>query len=613
MVTVQDIGLQLTKPVKELAQWTFPFSQTLEKYCSLFNTTCNQSFGEAGLVLQNSTAVYVHRIDSLWNKTEYCRNVLTTHEQEEMAKNSTRKRERKTDMCFKFKTVNFAEEVDKNIDIKKNHDIVKSKSRRFTQLEKGIAQHVSIDIYDVNGEIIGKKYDFRCNQNISMNGILVDEFAPQDFCCADISDKETFSSNYSNRLSCDTTADSVMHDDDNEDMRSERDNSSLEEDISAELITSLESSQQNLSLSTDIDTDNTLVKTPTNISSNNCDVTLINTSSEMCPNTPTDKNSSIMTNINNNISSNNNDPEDQCLNNNIKENIDVGSVLDSPPESVNSKGRRSSSTDDPMLLNDINGDLTKTKFINSVQNTPASDNKRSKRLHSTSKSGSKLLKRKLIASSKRQRSITKKNLFMLEDRPNMFKQNSSICMKSIREHDPLRYEDVTNAELDFLGFRLRVDTESDVNNDVTTNINYNVMTSIDDEISELHSPSPVDMSPPHENFYDVWFRSNSPHILSGNVDKWHEMIQPKLHDAEQRSTFCIRDYTSRIMETLKASDQQKINFNTVIQKERPCEVARYFLASLDLASKQNIDIKTNNDSNIEITLCEKNKQHSTCD
>lgn len=54
--------------------------QTLEKYCTLFNTTCNKSFGEAGLVLQNSTAVYVHRIDSLWSKTEYCRNVLSTHE-----------------------------------------------------------------------------------------------------------------------------------------------------------------------------------------------------------------------------------------------------------------------------------------------------------------------------------------------------------------------------------------------------------------------------------------------------------------------------------------------------------------------------------------------------
>lgn len=68
-------------------------------------------------------------------------------------------------MCFKeFKTINFAKEVNNNINIKKDHmtnDTVKSKKRCFTQLEKGIAQHVSIDIYDVNGEVIGKKYDFR--------------------------------------------------------------------------------------------------------------------------------------------------------------------------------------------------------------------------------------------------------------------------------------------------------------------------------------------------------------------------------------------------------------------------------------------------------------------
>jgi len=84
--------------------------------------------------------------------------------QEEATTNHTKKRDGKTDACFhKFKTVDFTKEVDKNINLKKNAtcDSVKTKSRRFTQLEKGIGQHVSIDIYDVNGEVIGKKYDFR--------------------------------------------------------------------------------------------------------------------------------------------------------------------------------------------------------------------------------------------------------------------------------------------------------------------------------------------------------------------------------------------------------------------------------------------------------------------
>jgi len=68
-------------------------------------------------------------------------------------------------MCFQeFKTIDFAQEVEKNIDLKKNyitHNIIKSKSRHFTQLEKSVAQHISINMYDVNGEIISKKYDFR--------------------------------------------------------------------------------------------------------------------------------------------------------------------------------------------------------------------------------------------------------------------------------------------------------------------------------------------------------------------------------------------------------------------------------------------------------------------
>lgn len=76
-----------------------------------------------------------------------------------------------------------------------------------------------------------------------------------------------------------------------------------------------------------------------------------------------------------------------------------------------------------------------------------------------------------------------------------------------------------------------------------------------------------------------------------NVEKWHEMIQPKLHDAEQRSTFCIRDYASQIIKALRSNDQRRVNFDTIIQKEHPCDVARYFLASLDLVRETIIERK----------------------
>lgn len=195
---------------------------------------------------------------------------------------------------------------------------------------------------------------------------MVDEFAPQgmrliknklrfreisfriicisDFYCGDVSAKENSLLNYSYGLNdtsvlTSTTCDNNEHV--NTDAESERDCDSPDEEIS-DLVTSLELSQQNLSLSRDSETDNTLVKTPTNISSDSChDITLTNASnalSETCPNT-SDTSSPIITDIDNIVSLNNNS-EDQCLNNNIKGTIDVGSLLDSPPESVNSRGRR---------------------------------------------------------------------------------------------------------------------------------------------------------------------------------------------------------------------------------------------------------------------------------
>lgn len=78
---------------------------------------------------------------------------------------SLKKRDKKTNISFEnFVQIDFAKEIDKNIDCKKNvkmQDNVKPKSRCFAQLEKSIVQCIPIDIYDINGEIIGKKYDFR--------------------------------------------------------------------------------------------------------------------------------------------------------------------------------------------------------------------------------------------------------------------------------------------------------------------------------------------------------------------------------------------------------------------------------------------------------------------
>lgn len=101
MVTLQDISIQLMKPAKDLADWKFPLSQVyydikfiiikykrkyyllfqiLEEYYALLEEPCNINFGEAALVLQNSTNVYVRRIERLLNETEVLKQTFFNYE-----------------------------------------------------------------------------------------------------------------------------------------------------------------------------------------------------------------------------------------------------------------------------------------------------------------------------------------------------------------------------------------------------------------------------------------------------------------------------------------------------------------------------------------------------
>lgn len=65
------------------------------------------------------------------------------------------------------------------------------------------------------------------------------------------------------------------------------------------------------------------------------------------------------------------------------------------------------------------------------------------------------------------------------------------------------------------------------------------------------------------------------------VAKWHDEIKPRLKAAEQKPPFRIFEYESRILRRLENSDR-KVQFNDIIRQEPPCEVARYFSATLQL-------------------------------
>ncbi len=70
------------------------------------------------------------------------------------------------------------------------------------------------------------------------------------------------------------------------------------------------------------------------------------------------------------------------------------------------------------------------------------------------------------------------------------------------------------------------------------------------------------------------------------VQAWHEMIQPRLREAESRRDFDIHLYGSRILEEFgsDAPAGSQCLFTTIVREQPKNEVARYFLATLQLVN-----------------------------
>ncbi|XP_012276236.1 uncharacterized protein LOC105697466 [Orussus abietinus] len=210
MDTSEDIGSQLMKPVKDLAEWTFPLAEVLEKYCDNLNNSCAINFGEAALVLQNSSNVYIRRVEYLFNDAVCLQKSFL--ETEALSQNDSKKdkkhHSRRSVINFNdFEPIALEDDIGKNIHLKNHHkegQSTKLLSRRFTQLENNIPQVLSsIQFLNIHGEVIGKKYDFRCNQHFTTSAMLVDEFTPDD-------PEETFTSEIINTELPNTPLDPFM-------------------------------------------------------------------------------------------------------------------------------------------------------------------------------------------------------------------------------------------------------------------------------------------------------------------------------------------------------------------------------------------------------------------
>jgi len=78
--------------------------------------------------------------------------------------------------------------------------------------------------------------------------------------------------------------------------------------------------------------------------------------------------------------------------------------------------------------------------------------------------------------------------------------------------------------------------------------------------------------------------------LAKRVDEWHQKIAPKLEAAEERSSFDIHEYGTKILNTFNGEIGSKKQFAEIVAGEPREEVARYFLSSLMLANQYNVEI-----------------------
>ena len=70
------------------------------------------------------------------------------------------------------------------------------------------------------------------------------------------------------------------------------------------------------------------------------------------------------------------------------------------------------------------------------------------------------------------------------------------------------------------------------------------------------------------------------------VQAWHDMIKPRLQEAESRRDFDIHVYGSQILDEFGSESPigSQASFANIIQKKPKKEVARYFLATLQLVT-----------------------------
>ncbi|CAD1476485.1 unnamed protein product, partial [Heterotrigona itama] len=676
----------------------------LEEYYALLEEPRNINFGEAALVLQNSTNVYVRRIDRLLNETEVLKQTFFCYEEEEIKKSICKQKKifRKSYIDLEsFVMIDLEKDIGKHIDKKHQFQTqkkVKLLSRRFTQLENGLAQLCNpIQVYDILGEIIGKKYDFRCNQAINTSGMLVDELIPYDFTRtlnSSVQEGRNSLSSYSEPKTSGTGTsgyNSITSPNDNEsialihEFEDEQNFSTIENDSSANELHSVEEENMINNNHEDIFINNSTFKQAErnelekectqqnkmqNVNDQNCSIQNFRDMNEIkngCQN-----GNSLHVNQ---IKENNNDKTlvQLRVSNKLKDNKQIDCISEENcfqlNESCNIKWKKGLPSMRKRGNQTTRVSICSVDDINEYEWKPMPFVQGTKHVFSNNSSilklpdyisfletkfdskkrkfTSKLCKPKCLAKfvlhetelfAKKDISLHTKQKFrhLQKDEIEDFMKNFDECLNGIeKENDNSQYEAVTNIALDLLGFRICQNQNDSIEDSIETSSirssspivplqSTNCQNSLNMFVTSPNSchnwcessTSEINLSyslPDYQTLIEdkmkeIFEESNNTTELDHTVAKWHASLQPKLSEAEIRPPFRIHDYSCHIIKALQALEQKKMNFNSVVQDKPACEVARYFLASLQLANTYNVEIKAgNSDDIIEITLLDNEK------
>ncbi|XP_015597588.1 uncharacterized protein LOC107268884 isoform X2 [Cephus cinctus] len=720
MSTLENLSSRLMMPAKDLADWNFPLAQVLEEYYKLLDKPSEINYGEAALVVQNSTNVYSRRVEYLFDKTvRMGENLHNSQSNEGEKKDATKEKKSKSKSNFDFndfESINLSKEIGKSINLKEqrtNRKSIKLLNRRFTQLETNNSHLISpVEILDIHGEIIGKKYDFRCNQQVTMTGMLVDELTPNDFpVVTDMLDNNallnpTQSSGYcsDSHQDCEPRH-SELSSESNRKTRSLNVSGSSFDDLLETTVVSNQHDSDYCSLTASSELSPGSLKNYTSIGNRTSSPDRL--SNDYVEHDREDFSELTLTeNVNSptgshdadtNIISNNPEDEERTItdcqcndkadsNERQTSSQEVDTTENNSNRERTIRGCSSSERDDDTVKLPVELEQRRSKRLKNANAAANDDNtkvlepipfkcgvpeKLPKRrtqfklpCHiSLLKFKSESRKRKPISEAKRKQRLTRNILEYESERKKMtmysptkqmftiykkeeleeFQKTCDLCFKSIRDYDIYNYEPVSTITMDLLGFKSNFANNDPLVDQLPyTTQNTSGSANIISTQSRL-SPQPSTFTPPdtpepEETFiadcsmdFDPEIQDDVPNYqtlierrmlqllqesdvqteLEQRVLNWHKSLKPKLLEAERRATFHIHEYSERILENLCDASTKKLSFESTFHQESPTEVARYFLATLQLANSYNIAIEHDEDLHQDMELILLNSETST--